>query len=217
MKTKIILADDHKILRDGLRSLIEKQQELELIGEAENGLTAVQLACELKPDVVIMDITMPDINGIEATKQIIAKTPGVKVIALSMHSDKRFIAGMFKAGASGYLLKESAFEEMVKAISVVTSNDIYISPDIAGIVITDYVNHLSMKTQSKISLLSNREYEVLILIIEGENMKQVASNLNISIKTVEIHRKHIMEKLEVQSTTELTKFAIREGLVSLYI
>ena len=217
MKTKIILADDHKILRDGLRSLIEKQQELELIGEAENGLMAVQLACELKPDVVIMDITMPDINGIEATKQIIAKTPGVKVIALSMHSDKRFIAGMFKAGASGYLLKESAFEEMVKAISVVTSNDIYISPDIAGIVVKDYVNHLSMKTQSKISLLSNREYEVLIHIIEGENMKQVASKLNISIKTVEIHRKHIMEKLEVQSTTELTKFAIREGLVSLYI
>jgi DNA-binding NarL/FixJ family response regulator len=217
MKTKIILADDHKILRDGLCSLIEKQQELELIGEAENGLTAVQLACELKPDVVIMDITMPDINGIEATKQIMAKTPGVKVIALSMHSDKRFIAGMFEAGASGYLLKESAFEEMVKAISVVTSNGIYISPDIAGIVVKDYVDHLSMKTQSKISLLSNREYEVLIHIIEGENMKQVASKLNISIKTVEIHRKHIMEKLGVQSTTELTKFAIREGLVSLYI
>lgn len=215
MKKKILLADDHKILRDGLRLLIEKQKGLELIGEAENGLTAVQLACELKPNVIIMDISMPDLNGIEATKQIMAKTSNIKVIALSMHSDKRFIAGMLKAGASGYLLKESAFEEMVNAITAVSTNHIYISHNIVKGVIEDYVDHLKMDTESEISSITSRECDVLKLLAEGLNIKQAASKLNISPKTVETHRKNIMKKLKIQGTAELTKFAIRTGLVSL--
>ena len=214
-KIKILLADDHKILCDGLRLLIEKQEGLELIGEAEDGRTAVQLACELKPDVIIMDITMPDLNGIEATKQIMAKTSNIKVIALSMHSDKRFIAGMLKAGASGYLLKESAFEEMVNAITVVATNHIFISHAIENVVIEDYVDHLKLDTESEISSITTREYDVLKLLAEGLNTKQAASKLTISPKTVETHRKHIMKKLNIQGTAELTKFAIRTGLVSL--
>jgi len=215
MKIKILLADDHKILRNGLHALIEKQENLELIGEVENGQKAVQLTCELKPDIVIMDISMPDLNGIEATQQIIAKTTGVKVIALSVHSDKRFVAGMLKAGASGYLLKENTFEELVKAVHTVIEGNIYISPAILNIIVEDYVRNLPEDAQSENHLLTARERNVLLLLVEGKNMKQIASQLNISIKTVDIHRSHIMKKLGIQSIVELTKFAIRTGLVSM--
>jgi len=215
MKIKILLADDHEILRNGLRVLIEKQKDLELIGEAENGQKAVQLACELKPDIVIMDISMPDLNGIEATQQIMAKTTGVKVIALSIHSDKRFIAGMLKAGASGYLPKENTFEELIKAVHTVSKGNIYISPAITNIVVEDYVRNLSKDVQSEDNLLTAREHNVFLLLVEGENTKQIASQLNISTKTGDIHRRHIMEKLGIQSIVELTKFAIRTGLISM--
>ena len=215
MKTKILLADDHKILREGIRSLIETQQEMKLIGEAESGREAVQLACKLKPDVVIMDISMPDLNGIEATQKIKAQTPGVKVLALSMHADKRFISGMLKAGASGYLLKESAFEEMVRAIQTVTNDHIYISSSITDIVVEDYISYLKQDIQPMRSSLSARECEVLKLLAEGKNAKQVAYQLSISVKTVETHRQHIKEKLVIQSTAEMTKVAIRMGLVSI--
>ena len=215
MKIKILLADDHKILRNGLSALIEKQENLELIGEVENGQKAVQLTCELKPDIVIMDIIMPDLNGIEATQQIIAKTTGVKVIALSVHSDKRFVAGMLKAGASGYLLKENTFEELVKAVHTVIEGNIYISPATINIIVEDYIRNLPNDAQSENNLLTAREHNVLLLLVEGKNMKQIASQLNISIKTVDIHRRHFMEKLGIQSIVELTKFAIRTGLVSM--
>ncbi|MCD6302422.1 MAG: response regulator transcription factor [Anaerolineae bacterium] len=215
MITKIILADDHKIMREGLRTLLEKEPGIEVIGEAKTGREAVRLARELLPDVVIIDIGMPDLNGIEATRQILAKFPSIKVIALSMHSDKRFVTGMLSAGASGYLLKDCAFEELAYAIRTVAANQIYLSAGITGTVIKDYVRHLSPKDLSPQPILTDREREVLQLIAEGQTTNQIASSLYVSVKTVETHRQHIMKKLDINSIAELTKYAIREGMTSL--
>lgn len=215
MKTKILIADDHKILRDGLCALIRKEQSLECIGDAENGRAAVKLTRKLKPDIVIMDIAMPDLNGIEATYQIKTEMPEVKVIALSMHSDKRFVTGILKAGASGYLLKDSAFDEIVIAINTVVSNHIYISPDITDIVVEDYVHFLSRESRLEDNPLTAREREVLQLLAEGKTSKQIASHLNISEKTVGTYRQNIMEKLSIHNIAELTKYALRTGLTSL--
>ncbi len=214
---KILLADDHKIIRDGLRSLINNQSGMEVAAEAENGRDAVKLARKLKPDIIIMDISMPDLNGIEATRQIISETPAVKVIALSMHIDKRFVVEMFNAGVSGYLLKDCAFEELSGAIRAVASNQTYLSPKVAGEVIKDYVHQYTTKNIPAGSTLSPREREVLQLIAEGRNTKEIAARLNVSVKTIETHRRKIMDRLNVRSIAELTKFAIREGLTSLDI
>lgn len=215
MSIRILLADDHKILREGLRSLLEKQHDMEVIAEAENGRTTVQLVEELLPDVVIMDIVMPDLNGVEATRQIIAKAPGVKVVALSMYSDRRFIIEMLKAGASGYLLKYCAFEELVNAIKSVVANQIYLSPKITDIVIKNFVRNLTKADFSVSSVLTKREREVLQLVAEGKTTKQIASALNVSTKTIEVYRQQIMDKLDIRSVAELTKYAIREGMTSL--
>jgi DNA-binding NarL/FixJ family response regulator len=215
MSIKIVLADDHKIVRDGLRSLLENQQDIEVVAEAEDGRTTVKQAQKFSPDVIIMDISMHDLNGIEATRQIIAKSPGVKVLALSMHSDKRFVTGMLRAGASGYLLKESAFRELVNAIRVVALNQTYLSPRIAGMVTEDYVHHLSATNSSTRLTLTAREREVLQLLAEGKSTKQMAAHLHVSVKTIETHRQKIMDKLDIYSVAELTKYAIREGLTSL--
>ena len=216
MKLKILLADDHKIVREGLRTLIEKQPGTEVVGEADSGRMALKLTRELKPDVVIMDITMPDLNGIEATRQIHSEIPGVKVIALSMHSDKRLVAGILMAGASGYLLKEDCDSgELARAIRAVATNQTYLSPKIGEVVIKDYVRHLSRTTSSSFSLLTPRESEVLQLLAEGKNTKEIASSLYVSVKTVESHRSKIMEKLDIHSIAELTKYAIREKLTPL--
>ncbi len=211
MSIGVLLADDHRIIRQGLRSLLEKQPDMEVVAEAENGRTAVQLARRLSPDVVVMDIAMPDLNGIEATQQIIAEAPGVKIVALSMHSDKRFVARMLKAGASGYLLKDCAFEELARAIRTVAVNQIYLSPGIAGVVVEDFVRHVSETDSS----LTPREREVLQLLAEGSSTKEIAARLQVSVKTVETHRRHIMEKLDIHTIAELTKYAIRQGLTSL--
>jgi DNA-binding NarL/FixJ family response regulator len=215
MSIKIVLADDHKIVRDGLRSLLENQQDIEVVAEAEDGRTTVKQAQKFSPDVIIMDISMHDLNGIEATRQIIARAPGVKVLALSMHSDKRFVTGMLRAGASGYLLKESAFRELVNAIRVVALNQTYLSPRIAGMVTEDYVHHLSATNSSTRLTLTAREREVLQLLAEGKSTKQMAAHLHVSVKTIETHRQKIMDKLDIYSVAELTKYAIREGLTSL--
>ena len=215
MSIKILLADDHKIIREGLRSLIEKQSGMEVVAEADNGRDAVQLAGELRPDVVIMDITMPDLNGIDATKQIIHYAPGVKVIALSVHSDRRFVTGILEAGASGYLLKDCAFEELAAAIRAVVQNKDYLDSRITSLVIKDYVRRLSEAESSAEFVLTSREREVLQLLAEGRSTKQIASSLHLSLQTVETHRRNIMEKLKVNSVAELTKYAIREGLTSL--
>jgi len=215
MSIRVFLADDHQIVREGLRTLLEKQPGMEVVGEAKTGREAVQLVQGLLPHVIIMDIGMPDLNGIEATRQIVAKTQSVKVIALSMHSDRRFVVEMLKAGASGYLLKDSAFKELAQAIRAVMVNRVYLSPKIADLVIKDYIR-LSPKTEFSIfSLLTPRERQVLQLLSEGKTTKRIGSDLQVSVKTVETYRQQIMEKLNIHSIAELTKYAIREGLTSL--
>lgn len=215
MKTKILLADDHKIVRDGLRSLLYKQSGMEVVGEAEDGRRALQLAAELTPDIVIMDIGMPNLNGMEATRHILDAVQNVKVIALSMHSDKRFVSGMLQAGASGYLLKDCAFEELAQAVETVLGGQIYLSPKITGVVVEDYVQMTTQIETSPLSLLTSREREVLQLFAEGKNTKEIAALLYVSVKTVETHRQRIMKKLNIHNIPDLVKFAIREGLTSL--
>ncbi len=214
-KIRILLADDHKITRQGLRLLLEKESDMEVVAEADQGRTAVQLAGELMPDVVIMDVSMPDLNGMEATRQIVGRIENVKVIALSMHSDTLFVTEMLKSGVSGYLLKDCAFEELASAIRSVVSGKTYLSPSISDVVVNGYLHRLSKAEAAGSDILSNREREVLQMIAEGKSTKQVALRLHISVKTVETHRRKIMNKLNIFSVAELTKYAIRKGLTSL--
>jgi DNA-binding NarL/FixJ family response regulator len=215
MSTRILLADDHRILRQGLRSLITSERDFELVGEAEDGRAAVEMAERLTPHVIVMDIGMPGLNGIEATRQIIDRQPGVRVIALSAYADRRLIAEILKAGACGYLLKESAFEELVEAIRTAAAKRVYLSPKIASELVEDYVRMSKAPGPSVFDSLSPREREVLQLIAEGHSTKEVARVLKVSVKTVETHRRQLMNKLELFSVAELTRYAIREGLVSL--
>jgi DNA-binding NarL/FixJ family response regulator len=215
MGVRIILADDHKIMREGLKALLEKQTDIEVIAEAENGLEAVRLTQRLKPDIVIMDIGMPGLNGVEATRQIVTEVQGVKVIALSMHSDRRFVIEMLKVGAAGYLLKDSASEELTSAIRAVAANQPYLSPKVTDVVIKDYLNTISRSEPTAFNVLTAREREVLQMLAEGKTTKQIAFALNVSVKTIETHRQQMMEKLNIRSIAELTKYAIREGLTSL--
>jgi len=215
MSIKIILADDHQIVRQGLRTLLAAEPDMEVLAEADNGRAVIKQAQELHPHVVIMDITMPDLNGIEATRQILAETPGIKIIALSMHSDSLFVLNMLRAGASGYLLKDCALEELVKAIRTVVSHKTYLSPGISDIVIKDFVSGRAASDSSAFAVLTAREREVLQLMAEGKSTSQIADSLCISIKTVEAHRKQMMNKLELHSVAELTKYAIRQGLTTL--
>ena len=215
MTVRVLIADDHKIMLAGLRSLLEKQSDIEVVGEAENGRKAVQLAQEKKPDVVVMDVSMPDLNGIEATTQILENLPKTRVIALSMHSDKRFVMGMLRAGAAGYLLKDCASQELANAIAQVAGGKKYLSPEITGVVIDDFLQGSVLEEDETVaSVLSAREREVLQLIAEGWSTKQIASHLYVSIKTIETHRRQIMKKLDLHTIADLTKYAIREGLTS---
>ncbi len=214
MKIKVLLADDHKIFRDGLRTLIEKEG-MEVVGEAENGRKAIKLAEKLLPNVIVMDVSMPDMNGIEATRKIKAGMPDVKVIALSMHSDRRFVLGMLEAGASGYLLKDCAFGELATAINQVSTGNTYLSPQIADVVVKGYLNKANDSSTIGGAVLTSREREILQLIAEGLTAKEIAVHVFLSIKTIETHRRNIMQKLNMKSTADLTKYAIREGLVSL--
>jgi DNA-binding NarL/FixJ family response regulator len=215
MTVRVLIADDHKIMLAGLRSLLEKQSDIEVVGEAENGRKAVQLAQEKKPDVVVMDVSMPDLNGIEATTQILENLPETRVIALSMHSDKRFVMGMLRAGAAGYLLKDCASQELANAIAQVAGGKKYLSPEITGVVIDDFLRgSVQEEDETVASVLSAREREVLQLIAEGWSTKQIASHLYVSIKTIETHRRQIMKKLDLHTIADLTKYAIREGLTS---
>jgi two-component system, NarL family, response regulator NreC len=215
MRTKIMLADDHKIVRDGLRALVEKESDLEIVAEACDGRATVEKAKECNPHIIIMDIAMPDLNGIEAARQILANLPGVKIIALSMHSDRRFVMSMLEAGAAGYLLKDSAFEELSAAIKTVLSGKTYLSPAIAGVVVEDAMRRSTQPATRTNVELTPREREVLQLLAEGSTTKRIASQLNVSVKTVETHRRQVMEKLDIHSVAELTKWAVREGLTSL--
>lgn len=215
MSIRIVLADDHKIVRDGLRSLLDNQDGMSVIAEAENGRAIVDLAMELRPDVVVMDVGMPDLNGMEATRQIVGQDPNIRVIALSMHSDKRFVEGMLSAGAVGYVLKDSAFETLATAIRTVVKEGAYLCAKVAGVVVSDYVSRLPRARADDQPALTPREREVLQLLAEGNTTKQIASQLSVSVKTIETHRSRIMEKLDMRSIAELTKYAVREGLTSL--
>jgi two-component system, NarL family, response regulator NreC len=186
---RIILADDHQIVRQGLRILLEAEPDMEIIAEADNGRKVLKLAQELIPDVIIMDLSMPELNGIEATRQILSGSPEVKVIALSMHSDSLFVLNMIKSGASGYLLKDCALEELVKAIRAVVNHKTYLSPGVSDIVIRDFVTGWQTTTSSAFAILSPREREVLQLMAEGRTTNQIADGLCVSVKTVEAHRK----------------------------
>ncbi|MHC5007399.1 MAG: response regulator [Planctomycetota bacterium] len=215
MRSTILIADDHKIFRDGLRSLLEQQHDLHVVAEAEDGRTAVELALKLSPDVAIVDVGMPGLNGIEATRRIVGEVPHVKVIALSMHSDSKYVGSMLKAGATGYVLKDCAFEELESAIHAVLANRAYLSKDITGVVVDNYVRQLSAAEVTRPVVLTPKEREVLQLLAEGRTTKQIAMQLHVSVKTIETHRKHIMDRLDLHSVAELTKYAIREGITSL--
>jgi DNA-binding NarL/FixJ family response regulator len=216
MKTRILLADDHQIVRQGLRSLLDQHPDMEVVGDAEDGRKAVELTAQLTPDVVVMDVGMPGLNGIEATRQLMQHDSGTKVVALSMHSDRRFVGEMLKAGAKGYLLKDGAFEELANAIRTVVSNRVYLSPKTANFVVEDYVRQRPEPTgkKSAYASITPREREVLQLFAEGQSTKQVAATLHLSVKTVETHRRQIMEKHQIFSVAELTKYANREGITT---
>jgi len=214
---RIILADDHQIVRQGLRILLEAETDMKVVAEADNGRKVLKLAQELLPDVIIMDLSMPELNGIEATRQILSGASGIKVIALSMHSDSLFVLNMIKSGASGYLLKDCALEELVKAIRAVVDDKTYLSPGVSDIVIRDFVTGWQTTNSSAFSVLSPREREVLQLMAEGRTTNQIADGLCVSVKTVEAHRKQVMTKLGIHSVAELTKYAIRQGLTSLEV
>ena len=214
MSIRILLADDHGIIRQGLRSLLEKQPDMEVVGEAEDGQKALELIRQLVPDVVIMDVTMPNLNGIGATKQITREFPKVKVLALSIHSNKRFVADMLRAGAAGYILKECLLEEFIEAIRTITAGKIYFSSKITDVVVDDYMDHLSESTKPT-KPLTDKEQQILQCIANGIPIKDIATQMNLSIKTIEFNRRQIMKKLKIYSIAALTKYAIREGLTSL--
>jgi PAS domain S-box-containing protein len=214
-RIKILLAEDHQITREGLRALLEREPDLSVVAEADNGAKAVELALEHAPDIVIMDIAMPEMNGIEATKRIVAELPQTKVVALSMHADKHYVLEMLRAGASGYLLKDCAQVDLARAVRTVDANLTFLSPEIADTVVEEYARYQSHQEQAVASVLTPREREVLALLAEGSNTKEIGLKLGVSVKTVETHRQHVMDKLNLHSVAELTKYAIKEGLIGI--
>ncbi len=212
--TTILLADDHRVVREGLRTLLSQEADLSVIGEAADGREVVELARSLHPDVIIMDIAMPEMNGIEATRLIVAENPAIRVVALSMYADRRFVMQILRAGALGYVLKEAAFEELARAIRTVAGGQPFLSPTVAGFVVEEFVRQVSTTASKTIELLTSRETEVLRLLAEGKRAKDIALELKIGVKTAEAHRQNLMNKLEMHSIAELTRFAIREGITT---
>ena len=214
MALRVLLVDDHEIMRQGLRLLLEKNSDMEVVGEANDGLKAIELAKELEPDVVVMDVNMPGVDGADATRRIVSSQPDTRIVALSMHSKKGFIIEMLKAGASGYVLKENAFSELINAINTVMGNEIYLSSKITRIVVDDYVQDRVGGDSSK-KMLTDRESEVLKLVADGNSSKEIALQLDLSVKTIDACCRRIMSKLDIDSVAELVKYAIREGLTLL--
>ncbi len=212
--TRVLIADDHRLFREGLRSLLEREDEFEVVGEAADGRQAIAMARELVPDVILMDLAMPGLNGIEATRRLCEENPGCRVVALSMHSSRSHVMRALHAGASGYLLKDAAYNELARAIRVVLRGRVYLSPEVAGGLVDEYLQRLVEQDALNVTL-TPREREVLQLMAEGDGTRQIATRLSVSIKTIESHRRNIMHKLNLHSVAELTKFAIREGLTSL--
>ena len=208
-KIRIVLADDHSVVRQGFRRILEAQPDMEIVGEASNGREALEQAAKLTPDVVVMDVAMPELNGIEATRRLSEATPHSRVLALSMHKDSVYVREILRAGARGYLLKDAVDEDLIAAVRAVSRGEGYLSPGVADAVLTDYRQHVS----DPIDLLTTREREVLQLIAEGKTNKDIATLLKLSVYTVDAHRGRVMEKLNLHSTGELVRFAVRKGLV----
>ncbi len=208
-RTRILLADDHAVVRQGFKLILSGQADMEIVGEAANGREAVELAQQLRPDVVVMDVAMPELNGIEATRRLIAENPHTRVIALSMHKDSVYVREILRAGARGYLLKDSGAGDLVTAIRAVAGGESYLSPAVSNAVLDDYRRHVT----NPIDLLTSREREVLQMLAEGKTNKEIAVILNLSVYTVDAHRGRIMEKLNLHSINELVRFAVRNGLI----
>jgi DNA-binding NarL/FixJ family response regulator len=208
-KIRILLADDHAVVRQGFGRILAAQSDLEVIGEAGNGREAVDLAEQLKPDVVVMDVSMPELNGIEATRRLMKAAPRTRVLALSMHKDSVYVREILRAGAQGFLLKDANDLDLLAAVRAVGQGQGYISPSVSEAVLSDYRKHVT----DPIDLLTSREREVLQLIAEGKTNKEIAAALNLSVYTVDAHRGRIMEKLNLHSTGEIVRFAMRNGLI----
>lgn len=215
MAVRILLVDDHKMFRQGLCAMLKEQPDMDVVGEAEDGATAIRLARELKPDFIIMDVDMPGMNGIDAARRILPEMPNIKLVALSTYLKKAFIIEMLKAGASGYILKEQAFDELIEAIKTVISGETYLSTKATSIIVDDYVQSCHRRDAPSKKALTEREYEVLKLFAEGKPSKEIALLLDISIQAVDASRRRIMQKLDIQSFADLVKYAIRKGLTSI--
>ena len=212
---RVLLVDDHRMMREGLRAVLEGDGRIDVVGEADDGRTALEMVRELAPDVVVMDISMPGMNGIEAVHRIRAEHPAARVIALSMYCDRSHVLGMLESGACGYVPKISACEELVRAITSTSTGKTYLSPEIAGVVVDSYVQRLLHAEGAAGDVLGSKEREVLQLLAEGKSSKEIAAVLRISAKTVDAHRRNIMKKLDLHTIAELTKYAVRAGLTSL--
>ncbi len=215
MPIRVLLVDDHQVVREGFRSLLAGEPSFEVVSEAPDGRTAVALAARTRPDVVIMDVSMPGLNGIEATRLIVAERPSTRVIALSMHSRQQYVSEMLRAGASGYLLKDCPSQELFMAIRAVAAGQTFISPAVAGSLVERFIVSPVPAPSGVFSQLTDREREILQLIAEGKKVREIADLLHLSVNTIHTHRRHIMEKLGTQSVAELTKFAIREGITEI--
>jgi len=214
-RMRILLADDHTLMRHGLRKIIEEQPDWEVVAETGDGREAVRLAAELKPDVAVLDIAMPLLNGIEATRQIARRAPPVRILILSMYSDESYIVQALRAGAHGYLLKDSADVDLIRAVTAVRQGKSFFSPVVAKVMLDDYVRRLADKgVTDRFDSLSEREREIFQLIAEGHSNKEIADLINLSVSTVETHRAHIMEKLDVHNTAEIVLYAVRKGVIS---
>jgi len=212
---RILIADDHGIVREGLKALLDKQSGMEVVGEAEDGQSAVAMAEQLSPDLLVMDMSMPNLNGIEATRQILEHSPGTRVIILSMHSEKDIVKEALEAGVSAYVLKSHLFDEMLRALEAVAKGERYLSPRITDVVIDGYLGESAGGASSGTPKLTGRERQIVQLVAEGKTVKEIARVLHISPKTADTNRRHVMNKLGISSVAELTKYAIREGLTSL--
>lgn len=211
---RLLIADDHTLVRNGLKKILETRPEWEVVAEAGNGREAVRLAADLKPDVAILDVSMPQLNGIEATRQLVKRQPNIRVLILSMHAEEAYIVQALKAGAKGYLLKDSADVELLRAVAAIAGGASYFSPAVSKVLLDDYVRHLAEKgVTDRFELLSEREREILQLIAEGHSNKEIAALLSVSPVTVETHRSHILQKLDIHNTAELVLFAVRRGVV----
>ena len=214
-KIKVVVADDHTILRQGIKALLDNQEEIEVVGEAKDGREAIKAIEELSPDVILMDIAMPGLNGLEATRRIKKKFPKTKVVVLTMHTNEEYIFQILNAGADGYLVKETAFQDLISAISSVHRGEAFMSPSISKKVMTDYIQRAQGEERVGFDTLTTREREILQLVAEGNSNKKIAEVLFISPKTVETHRAHIMDKLNIHDRAGLIKYAIRKGMINL--